>query len=69
MAQLNEQDADRALANGGLALAGNLGNTLGTPVLAAIGLGFGYSGMLLVATLMLSAGAVLHLRLAQRRRA
>lgn len=67
--ELNEDQADRTLANGGLAQMGNLGNTLGTPVLIAI-IGFaGFAGipLFLIACYIIAIG--LHLWLAARRRA
>ena len=67
VAELNDTMDDRALANGGMAQMGNLGNTLGTPVLAlAIGWG-GQGAMLLAAAALLAAGAVAHLLLARLR--
>ena len=68
VAELNDTLADRALANGGMAQSGNLGNTLGTPILAvAAGLG-GQGAMVATAALLLLAGAVAHLLLARMRR-
>ena len=66
--QLNEAAADRALANGGLAQIGNLGNTIGTPAMLAMIAMFGYSGMMLAFCLMFCAGAVIHLALRAARR-
>lgn len=43
--QLNADPADRALANGGLAQTGNLGNTTGTPLLIAIIAITGFAGV------------------------
>ena len=59
--QLNAYAADQARANGALAQMGNIGNTLGTPVLAAILLGAGYSGMILTAIIVASVGLLAHL--------
>lgn len=61
--ELNARRADQALATGGLAQTGNLGNTLGTPVMQGAG-----ALMLPVAALILLAGAGLQLWAAARRR-
>jgi len=55
--ELNAAPADRALANGGLAQAGNLGNTLGVPVLAACVAVFGFAGLVWPLALALALGA------------
>lgn len=66
--QLNETTADRALANGAMAQQGNLGNTLGTPVVLAI-LGFGgTNGVLVLLALCYALGAGLHLFFAAKRK-
>ena len=67
--ELNAAAADRALANGGLAQTGNLGNTLGVPVLAAFIAAFGHAGLAVPLALALAAGAAAHLALARRRSA
>lgn len=65
--ELNEALADRALANGGLAQTGNIGNTLGPPLLLAmIGVG-GYPAMMLAAAGILGAGIVVQMWLTRRR--
>lgn len=69
VAQLNTELADRALANGGLAQMGNLGNTLGTPIMVAIIASFGYPGLMLMLTAVFLTGAGLHLWLNYRRAA
>ncbi len=56
--ELNDAPADRALANGGLAQAGNLGNTLGVPVLAAGVAAFGFTGLVVPLALALALGAL-----------
>jgi len=56
--QLNSDAEDRALANGGLAQSGNVGNTLGVPVLAAAIAAFGATGLFLPLAAALMAGAV-----------
>lgn len=65
---LNDTPAHQAQANGAMAQMGNLGNTLGTPALAAIVATAGYSGMILLALIVFAAGALLHLWMAYRRR-
>lgn len=65
--QLNSNPQDRALANGGLAQMGNLGNTAGTPVmLLVIGLA-GYEGLVVGTALVFALGGVSHVWLARRR--
>lgn len=66
--ELNPSAEARAEANGGLAQAGNLGNTLGTPLLLAATAGFGLAGLTVFAMLCFGAGAAVHLWLAARRR-
>jgi len=61
--QLNETSVDRALANGGLAQVGNLGNTVGTPVMLATIGPLGYGGLMLSVFLVFCAGAAIHLAL------
>ena len=65
--ELNAAAPDRALANGAMAQMGNLGNTLGTPVIAAIGVAAGQGAMIGAIALALAAGAAVHLGLALRR--
>ena len=67
--QLNPTAAAQAQANGGLAQAGNLGNTLGTPVMALATSGFGFAGLPILAACAFAAGAAAHLILAWRRKA
>lgn len=64
---LNASAQDRALANGALAQMGNLGNTLGTPVLLLVLAGWGTGGLLAVVILIYLAGIALHLWLWRRR--
>ncbi|MEM9249266.1 MAG: MFS transporter [Pseudomonadota bacterium] len=66
--ELNVAPADRALANGGMAQMGNLGNTLGVPVLAAGIALAGLPGLVLPLVLALALGTATHLWLAARRR-
>ena len=68
MPVLNASAQDRALANGGLAQAGNLGNTIGTPLFVWIIAIAGYPGMMAASVLVLGLGAAVHLALAARRR-
>ncbi|MEM9319914.1 MAG: MFS transporter [Pseudomonadota bacterium] len=65
---LTETPDTRALANGGLAQMGNLGNTLGTPVMATVLLGMGYGGLMGVLAVTFGLGAATHLALAASRR-
>lgn len=65
--QLNGTPATQAQANGAMAQMGNIGNTIGTPVMAAMIAGFGYRGMIFSAVVTLLAGAWVHRRLASRR--
>ena len=65
--ELNGSTADRALANGGLAQMGNLGNTLGTPVFALVIDAAGYGPMVILGMLALLGGAMAHLLLARVR--
>jgi DHA1 family inner membrane transport protein len=66
--QLNADTADRALANGGLAQMGNLGNTTGTPLLIAIIAVTGFAGVpwFLVGCYLIA--IAIHIALARRRR-
>lgn len=66
--QLNADPADRALANGGLAQTGNLGNTTGTPLLIAIISLTGFAGVpwFLLGCYLIAIGA--NVALARRRR-
>ena len=66
--QLNATAATQAQANGAMAQMGNLGNTLGTPVMAAALAGLGYTGLPLLAGTAFVAGLALHLLLAAQRR-
>ncbi|WP_424974455.1 MFS transporter [Dinoroseobacter sp. S124A] len=66
---LNPTAEGRILSNGAMAQTGNIGNTLGTPVLFAISVGLGYSAMLITLGFVLCLGAMAHGVLALRRRA
>lgn len=65
--QLNDTAEARSLANGGLAQMGNLGNTIGTPMMLTVIAAAGYGGFMaaLLALFLIGAGA--HLLLAARR--
>ena len=66
--QLNDAPASQAQANGAMAQMGNVGNTLGTPVMAITTGAIGYAGLPLLAGLAFVIGGVVHLWLAARRR-
>ncbi|MBT8410141.1 MAG: MFS transporter, partial [Alphaproteobacteria bacterium] len=67
--ELNDAADTRAQANGALAQTGNIGNTLGTPlILMVISLG-GHSAMMLTIALILGGGAIGQWALARRRAA
>ena len=55
-------------ANGALAQAGNIGNTIGTPIMAAALAGLGYAALPLLAGLAFAAGLAVHLWLEHLRR-
>ncbi|MBL1435270.1 MAG: MFS transporter [Rhodobacteraceae bacterium] len=59
--QLNSSTNNRALANGAMAQMGNLGNTVGTPLLFAVLGQFGITGLLLTICSLYAVGAALHL--------
>jgi MFS transporter, DHA1 family, inner membrane transport protein len=65
--ELNAEGPDRAQANGALAQTGNIGNTLGPPMLLAVVGAGGYPAMMLVAALILAAGILAQRALARRR--
>lgn len=66
--QLNDNAATQAQANGAMAQMGNLGNTLGTPVIAMAIAGLGYSALPLLVAAVLAVGGVAHLLLGYARR-
>ena len=67
--ELNRSDADRALSNGALAQAGNVGNACGTPlVLAAVAAG-GAGAMIALVIGCYAVGLAAHAWMARRRRA
>lgn len=59
--QLNTTAATQAQANGALAQMGNIGNTLGTPVMALTAGVMGYAGLPLLAGIAFVCGAGVHL--------
>ena len=65
--ELVSDDEGRARANGGMAQMGNLGNTLGTPVLALVISISGHLGMMVLACLVLGAGFGAHALMANAR--
>ncbi|MGB1389840.1 MAG: MFS transporter [Paracoccaceae bacterium] len=68
VSQLTPDVSGRALANGGLAQMGNIGNTAGTPLMVAVIGVMGYGGLIWTLASLLLAGAVVHLALAAARR-
>lgn len=66
---LNERADDRLLANGAMAQTGNIGNTLGTPVLFFASSAWGYGAFMGGMLFMLLLGAGAHAVLAWRRAA
>jgi predicted MFS family arabinose efflux permease len=66
--QLNAGAQAQTQANGAMAQMGNLGNTLGTPVMALALAGWGYASLPLLAGAAFIAGLLLHLTLAALRR-
>lgn len=67
--QLNPAAEHQALANGGMAQMGNLGNMLGTPVMLAVLAGSGVATMMVLVMLCYSTGILAHSLLARRRQA
>ncbi|MEM6276990.1 MAG: MFS transporter [Pseudomonadota bacterium] len=66
--ELNETLEDRAQGNGAMAQTGNIGNSLGTPVIAALLAGAGYEAMMAALALSLALGFGIHLWMAKLRR-
>jgi predicted MFS family arabinose efflux permease len=66
--QLNSTAATQAQANGAMAQMGNLGNTLGTPVMAVALAGWGYVSLPILAGSAFSIGLILHIFLTFLRR-
>jgi predicted MFS family arabinose efflux permease len=68
VAQLNRRAADQASSNGAMAMAGNLGNTIGTPLMVWTLAFGGYNAMVVVAAILFLCGFAAHALLAMRRR-
>ncbi|WP_036797566.1 MFS transporter [Leisingera caerulea] len=66
--QLNATAASRAQASGAMAQTGNLGNTIGTPLMVVSLSAAGFSGMMAALLVLFLGGAAVHLLLAARRR-
>ncbi|WP_187429656.1 hypothetical protein ROLI_024270 [Roseobacter fucihabitans] len=66
--QLNTNPETQAQANGAMAQMGNVGNTLGTPVMAVAAGAMGYAALPLLAGVAFVLGGSAHLILARRRR-
>lgn len=66
--ELNEGVAERALANGGIAQTGNIGNALGTPALLAAAATGAPAALPLMLMIFYAAGIAMHLLMAVRRR-
>lgn len=67
IAQLNLEEVSRAQASGVLAQAGNMGNTIGTPLMVATLSFAGFSGLMGVLMTLFLAGFLVHLLLTLRR--
>ncbi|MGJ8618154.1 MAG: MFS transporter [Sulfitobacter sp.] len=60
---LNDTPATQAQANGAMAQMGNIGNTIGTPIMAAALAGMGYAALPLLAGIAFVGGLSIHLLL------
>lgn len=65
--QLNQCAAQQAQAYGAMAQTGNLGNTLGTPILLAVLGGAGYAGLVWTVMALLWMGWAVHRAMQDRR--
>ncbi|WP_299962649.1 MFS transporter [uncultured Roseobacter sp.] len=65
--QLNTQAQTQAQANGAMAQTGNIGNTLGTPVMAVASGALGYVALPLLGGAAFVCGALVHIALARKR--
>jgi DHA1 family inner membrane transport protein len=65
--QLNGSAAEQAQSNGAMAQMGNIGNTLGTPVMAAALVWMGYTALPLLAGAAFLAGLIVHIWLGSLR--
>lgn len=68
VAQLNKSARAQTQANGAMAQMGNLGNTIGTPVMALALAGWGYLSLPLLAGIAFALGLTVHGFLARQRR-
>lgn len=66
--ELNHKITDQAKSNGGMAQMGNIGTTLGTPILLAAYAGFGINGMVAFLASSYVLGAGIHIFLHTRRK-
>lgn len=66
--ELNQKIPDQAKSNGGMAQMGNIGTTLGTPILLAAYAGLGINGMIVFLTSAYVLGAAVHIYLHLRRK-
>ena len=66
--QLNKDAEAQVRANGAMAQMGNLGNTLGTPLLLALLASFNFEGVIWAMTFCYSAAIAVHIFMARRRR-
>lgn len=66
--QLNETAVARAQASGAMAQMGNLGNTIGTPLMVLSLSAAGFGGMMAALLVLFLSGAAVHMLLAARRR-
>jgi predicted MFS family arabinose efflux permease len=67
--QLNGTAAGQAQANGAMAQMGNIGNTIGTPIMAAGLAGLGYVALPVFAGAAFLCGLLIHVLLRQMRKA
>ena len=65
--ELNREAGAQALANGGMAQTGNLGNGIGTPLLLALVAGLGFAPAMMAIALILLGGFGVHAALARLR--
>lgn len=66
--QLNDTAETQAQANGAMAQMGNVGNTIGTPIMVAALAGFGYNALPLFVSIALLMGLIVHMLLQVMRR-
>jgi len=65
--QLNRTSEDQARANGAMAQMGNLGNTIGTPILLSLLLAFGFPGLIIGIATCFALGLLVHFVMGQKR--